>query len=271
MILVLALAGVAATLAAAVAHRPRVPDGVLAVGCAALVVALGGVSPDAAWEVVRELAPSLGFLVALLLLADGCRREGLFDAAGRWMGHGAPGAVALLGRVFVLAAATTVALSLDATVLLLTPVVLVTASRLRVAARAPSLACVRLANSASLLLPISNLTNLIAFHATDMSFTRFAALMALPWVVALAVEWRVLRRQTADAEDERGAPPADEPVGVPRHALVVVLLTLAACVASSTAGVEPVWAALVGAAVLTAPAVARGRAGRAPHARPPAP
>jgi arsenical pump membrane protein len=82
--------------------------------------------------------------------------------------------------VFAVAAGTTAVLSLDATVLLLTPVVLATASRLRTNARPHVYACAHLANSASLLLPVSNLTNLLAFDATGLSFARFAAMMALP-------------------------------------------------------------------------------------------
>src|SRR5664279_5615750 len=35
--------------------------------------------------------------------------------------------------------------------------------------------------TASVLLPVSNLTNLLAFAACGLSFTRFAALMAPPW------------------------------------------------------------------------------------------
>lgn len=260
VILILALVGVAATLAAAVAHRPRVPDGVVALVAAAVVVAVGGVSWGEVREVVEELAPSLGFLVALLLLAEGCRREGLFEAAGRWMASGAPAARRLLARAFLLAAATTVVLSLDATVVLLTPVVLVTARRLRTDAVPVSLACVHLANSASLLLPISNLTNLIAFHAVDLSFARFAALMALPFLVALAVEWVVLARRTGPTTEEEPAPP-HEPVAVLCFALAVVVLTLAGCAAASALDVEPVWAALAGAVALTAPALARRDAG----------
>ena len=68
----------------------------------------------------------------------------------------------LLAMVFVVAGATTAVLSLDATVVLLTPVVFATASRLRARARPHVYACSHLANSASLLLPISNLTNLLA-------------------------------------------------------------------------------------------------------------
>ena len=41
---------------------------------------------------------------------------------------------------------------------------------------------------ASTLLPVSNLTNLIAFSATGLTFLHFTAVMALPWVVAIVVE-----------------------------------------------------------------------------------
>ena len=52
-------------------------------------------------------------------------------------------------------------LSLDATVVLLTPIVFATAARLRISPKPHVYACAHLANSASLLLPVSNLTNLL--------------------------------------------------------------------------------------------------------------
>jgi arsenical pump membrane protein len=54
-------------------------------------------------------------------------------------------------------------------------------------------ACTHLANTASLLLPVSNLTNLLAFAASGLTFTRFAGLMVAPWLVAIAVEYLVFR------------------------------------------------------------------------------
>ena len=87
--------------------------------------------------------------------------------------------------MFVTAAVTTAVLSLDATVVLLTPVVFATAARLDVRARPHVYACTHLANSASLLLPVSNLTNLLAFAASGLAFGHFAALMALPWLAEL--------------------------------------------------------------------------------------
>ena len=54
-------------------------------------------------------------------------------------------------------------------------------------------ACTHLANSASLLLPVSNLTNLLAFAVSGLSLTGFTAAMGLPWLVAIAVEYVVFR------------------------------------------------------------------------------
>ena len=93
---------------------------------------------------------------------------------------------------------TTAALSLDATVVLLTPVVVAPAERMRVRARPHAYAAGHLANSASLLLPVSNLTNLLAFGATGLSFAGFAALMALPWLTVIGTEYVVFRWVFAD-------------------------------------------------------------------------
>jgi arsenical pump membrane protein len=55
-------------------------------------------------------------------------------------------------------------------------------------------ACTHLANSASLLLPVSNLTSLLAFAASGLAFGRFAALMALPWLAVIGTEYAVFGR-----------------------------------------------------------------------------
>ena len=139
----------------------------------------------------------------------------------------------------------TAVLSLDATVVLLTPVVFATAARLGARPKPHVYACTHLSNTASLLLPVSNLTNLLAFAASGLSFTRFAALMALPWLVAIGAEYAVFRRFFAtDLDAGAQAPPAAGPPGVPVFALVaVVACTLAGFVLTSALGVNPAWAA----------------------------
>ena len=92
---------------------------------AAILIAIGAISVHQAAAQVAGLAPVVAFLGAVLVLAKLCDDEGLFEAAGAAMARVSPGSHGLLRQVFVIAATITAALSLDATVVLLTPVVLV--------------------------------------------------------------------------------------------------------------------------------------------------
>ncbi|MFI9160893.1 SLC13 family permease [Kitasatospora aureofaciens] len=237
------------------------PEAVVAVPAAGLVVATGAIPPAHALAEAQRLGPVIGFLAAVLVLAQLCDDEGLFQACGAWMARTSAGSPRrLLVQVFVAASVITAVLSLDATVVLLTPVVFATAARLGARPKPHLYACTHLSNTASLLLPVSNLTNLLAFAASGLSFTRFAALMVLPWLVAIGVEYVVLRRFFA-ADLEAGAP---SPGGagapeMPLFALVTVAGTLAGFVLTSTVGIDPAWAALAGALVLAVRALARRR------------
>jgi arsenical pump membrane protein len=250
---VVALGVLAACLAAAVARPRWAPDWGVAAGGAIVLVAVGILSSADARSALRQLGPTVGFLAALLVLADGCRRAGMFDALGAGMALGSRGRPArLLAMVFLAASVTTAVLSLDATVVLLTPIVFATAARLRTNARPHVYACTHLANSASLLLPVSNLTNLLAFRASGLSFARFGGLMVLPWLVALGIEWVVLRRSFAgdlQRPAARSTRTLERPE-LPTFALAVVGLTLVGFVLSSFVGIAPVWIAAAGALVM---------------------
>jgi len=246
-------------LAFAVARPRRLPEAMAAIPAAGLVVAIGAVSPSEAWTQVKSLLPVVAFLAAILVLAQLCDEEGLFTAAGDLMARACRGdAQRFLAGVFVVASLVTAALSLDATVVLLTPVVFATAARAEVRPRPHVYACTHLANSASLLLPVSNLTNLLAFSASGLSFARFAALMALPWLAAIAVEYLVFRRFFRTDLAAGGTEVTPRP-RVPVFALVVLALTLAGFALVSLAGLNPAWAALAGAGVLGVRALARRR------------
>jgi arsenical pump membrane protein len=297
----LAAAALVAVLAWAV-RRPRgLPEAVAAVPAAALLVAVGAVSGHAALTEAQRLGPVVGFLGCVLALSKLCDDDGLFRFLGGWLARGGPsnrsdqaddGAGRLLRRVFVVASVTTAVLSLDATVVLLTPVVLIAAGRLGVRAKPHAYACGHLANSASLLLPVSNLTNLLAFAVSGLSFATFASLMALPWLAAIGVEYVVIRRFFAvELRDSGGAgqagprpgdagrsevkqrsvpyPPEDatddqspsgrtEGTDIPVFTLCVVAATLGGFVVASAAGVNPAWAALAGALALAVRALIRG-------------
>lgn len=237
------------------------PEAVVAVPAAVLVIVTGAVSLDDALAEAERLGPVIGFLAAVLVLAQLCDDEGLFQACGAWMARTAAGRPRrLLAQVFLAASVITAVLSLDATVVLLTPVVFATAARIGARPKPHVYACTHLSNTASLLLPVSNLTNLLAFAASGLSFTRFAALMALPWAAAIAVEYLVFRRFFAtDLDAGAQAPAAVEPPPLPLFALVTVGCTLAGFVLASVVGVDPAWAALAGALALAVRALVRRR------------
>ncbi|MEU1281594.1 SLC13 family permease [Streptomyces sp. NPDC005805] len=247
-------------LACAVIRPYGRPEAVFAVPAAVLLTALGVIPLDHAVAEAAELGPVIGFLAAVLVLARLCADEGLFRACGVLMARGARGSPKrLLTSVFGLASVITAALSLDATIVLLTPVVFATAARIGARPKPHVYACTHLSNTASLLLPVSNLTNLLAFTASGLSFTRFAALMALPWVAAVAVEYLVFRRFFARdlAAGAAGVPGDAEPVAMPRFALVTVACTLVGFVLTSALGIDPAFAAAAGAAVLAVRALVR--------------
>jgi arsenical pump membrane protein len=258
----LSLLALLAVLGFAITRPHNLPEAVAAVPVALLVMVAGLVSWRAAGQQLVILGPTLGFLAAVLVLAHLADAEGVFDYAGAIAARASRGEPQrLLVLVFGLAAAVTAVLSLDATVVLLTPVVFATASAVGVRARPHVYACGHLANSASLLLPVSNLTNLLAVAVTGVGFAEFTALMALPWLVCVSAEYLVFRWYFAA---DLATPPGDLPVEVPaapRFALTVLGLTLAGFAIGGTLGLEPVWVALAAVLVLTPRALSTARRG----------
>ena len=252
----------AAVLATAITRPKWLPEAAAAGPAAVVVIVTGALPwPQARTEASR-LLPVLVFLGAILVLGHVCQQEGLFAASGARLARASRGSpVRLLGGVFGLASVTTAVLSLDTTVVLLTPVVHDTATRLRLRPKPHVYACTHLANSASLLLPVSNLTNLLAFSVAGLTLIHFGALMAVPWLVAIAVEYVAFRWFFAGdlvAAGPAATRAAEAPLPrLPRFALVTVLATLAGFVLTSVAGLNPAWAAAAGAVVLAARSLIR--------------
>lgn len=258
--LIFALVALAVVLVFALARPEGWPEAVVAIPAAGLLIAFGVITPDDALAEVNRLLPVVGFLAAVLVLAHLCDDEGLFHAAGTLMARASRGdSRRLLTRVFLIGATTTAVLSLDATVVLLTPVVLATARTLAIPPRPHAYASAHLANSASLLFPVSNLTNLLAFAVAGLSFTQFSAVMALPWLAAIGVEYVVLRGFFRHELSRPAAEVAPPPPEFPVFVLVVLGLTLAGFVIASVLDVSPAWAALAGAAVLGMRSLAQRR------------
>jgi arsenical pump membrane protein len=259
--LILGLLLIAICLGAAVVRPFGLSESAVALPCAAIALLGGVTSLHVAGHSLRQLAPTVAFLAAILAFGQLCARAGVFDYLGSVTAHlskGIPGRLLIL--VVGFAAIITATLTLDATVVLVTPVVLATTTRLAVPSRPHSYACAHIANSGSLLLPVSNLTNLLAFTASGLSFGKFAALMTLPWLLACALDWSSLR--LAFGKDLKATSSEPLPIGrPPRFALVVLAATIAGFVITTAVGLAPAWAALTGCLVLGAGQLKRRQVG----------
>ena len=135
--------------------------------------------------VAARLGPVRAFVVCLTVVAELAGALGVFAMVARVAARLARGSVIALWLLVVLVAVVaTAVLSLDTTAVLLTPVVLALAAQLGLDRGLFALTAVWLANTASLLLPVSNLTNLLALGRLPGSTT--TAFAALTWPAALA-------------------------------------------------------------------------------------
>lgn len=131
--------------------------------------------------------PPFALVAGLLLIGAVAAREGLFAQCGAVVARAPGGPVVLLVGLLLVEAVVAAVLNLDTAVVFLTPVLL-HAARARGIADAPFLyGAVFMANSASLLLPGANLTNLIVLAHEHVSGTTFAARLAPAWAVSVAI------------------------------------------------------------------------------------
>jgi arsenical pump membrane protein len=225
----------------------------------ALAVVTGLLPASSALDVLARLAPILVFLVAVTVLAELADSSGLFDVAARECARWARGSVPLLWLLVVaLATLATIVLSLDTTAVLLTPVVLALAVRLGLPALPFAMITVWLANTASLLLPVSNLTNLLAQDSLRLTALQFASVSwfaALAAVVLTVVVLGVRYRSSLRGRYELPEAPVVED-------RVLFGLAAAACALLgplAVLGVPVAWAASVLALVLVAAFAVRRR------------
>lgn len=230
----------------------RVPWWLVAVLVTVLVVATGWLPHDDAVALAERTLPVLVFVAGLTVVAEMCAGAGLFEqAAGlaarvagkrRWV---------LWALVVLLAVLSTAVLSLDTTAVLLTPVVIALARRTHTPPLPFALAVLALANTASLVLPVSNLTNLLADHLLQRADVGYLGLMWAPaltaivvTIVILAVRDRRVLRGSFDPNPPRA--PRDRPL------LVVSAVTVGILGAAFALGAPTAPTAVAAAVVLLA-------------------
>ncbi len=179
--------GIVAATLALILIRPRgISEAWIAAAGALMMIAAGPLTARDMLPVLKETADILAFLAGMMVLTVIVEGAGLFAFLAEGCARLARGSgVALLCLVFALGTTVTALLSLDVTVIVLTPIIYAVTVRRRLNALPFMFACTFVANTSSLLLPISNLTNLLLYHELRLSFTAFVARMWLPNLAAV--------------------------------------------------------------------------------------
>lgn len=227
----------------------------LVIAVATLAIATGWLPREDALALAERTGPVLVFVVAITAYAELCAVSGLFDAAAGLAVRAAAGSRAVLWLcVAALATLCTVTLSLDTTAVLLTPVVLAMARRTGAPALPLAMTVLALSNTASLLLPVSNLTNLLAAPDLAREGSSYLAVMVLPALAVLVTTLVVLaalyRRSLTGRFVPEPAPRPDDPVLLRVAALVTVVMVAGFVLGQDYALVATAGAVVLGAAVL---------------------
>lgn len=239
----------------------------LALWALAMATAAWGAATDGpvGWDViaatVTRTAPVLAFAAFVTALAELARDAGVFTSAAERLARLAAGRRTLLfAAVVALAVGATTFLSLDTTAVLLTPVVIALAAHTGSKPVPFAMATVWLANTASLTLPVSNLTNLLAADrhpAPPHEWLRdYGPVSAAAILATCAVLWVLFRRDVRGRfELSETTPVRDRPLWW------ITVCVLAVALPLLVTPVPPWMTAGAAAVVLTLATLAR-RAGR---------
>lgn len=224
--------------------------GVALLLAAATAIATGLARPDDAIVVADRVWPILLFVVAVTIVAELAAAAGVFDAAADRLSRlGRGRTAALWAMVVILAVAATAFLSLDTTAVLLTPVIVAVVRARRLDPLPFVFATVWLANTASLVLPVSNLTNLLATDLLHLSPWEFVVLLGPSAGIAIVATVGILilffHRRLRGGYPSVASPEAADPVLL-RIAAVIVIVLLPFLVS----GIPPWIPASVAASVL---------------------
>ncbi len=219
-----------------------------------------GTPADELTALAERIWPVLLFVVSITVVAELAAEAGVFRVVAERLARIGRGRTTVLWLLVVaFAVVSTAFLSLDTTAVLLTPVVVLLARHIGVNPIPFALTTVWLANTGSLFLPVSNLTNLLAEHSLDgVGPLGFAALTIVPALVAVAVPVGVLalvyRRDLAGVYEVADEEPIQDPVLFRWSAAVLVLL-----VPALVSGIEVWIPAVIAAVVLVAVFAVRRR------------
>ena len=166
---------------------------ILAVSSFCGLAALVFLDSGAALDLLGRIVPVLGFVAAMSVVVNAAQSvqtfEGLIGLLQRRLGlssgRGAGSPTRAWALILGISLVVTVFFSLDTTALLITPLVIAIARASGLNTLAAAFAVVWMANLGSMLLPISNLTNLPAVETEH--FSGLADYVSLSWLPALVL------------------------------------------------------------------------------------
>jgi Na+/H+ antiporter NhaD/arsenite permease-like protein len=253
----------------AAARRPVLDWITAALLVLGLIFVATGLLPKAeADATIRRILPLLLFLGSVIVLAELTADASVFDViAVRVAGLARGNYPALFVLCVFFAAATTTVLNLDTTAVLLTPVMLALARKSGIAVIPLAMTTVWLANTASLLLPVSNLTNLLAANRVALPAAAFASRMWPVQLTSVAVTmvflWVFFWRRSVRGVDRYDPPPPLQPAD-PVLFWVAALACLLFITVIVTTGIQLGYAAAMAAAAVVAVFAVRKRAALRP-------
>jgi arsenical pump membrane protein len=219
-------------------------------GALALVLARA-ISPHDALGALARGLDVYAFLIGMLALAEFAKIEGVFDwAASHAVRAAGTSSLRLFAIIYCVGILTTALLSNDATIVVLTPAVIVALRRTDAPALPYLFACAFIANAASFILPISNPSNLLVFGGATPDLATWLRWLAVPSIVAITVTAlglgllfrSPLRNEHAISDDSHAVRPASSAL------ITLVLAALVLIVVSARNG--PLGAAALSLAVL---------------------
>ncbi len=251
------------TLAGIMIRPFRLNEAVIAMGGAGVLLLLGLVSPSVALSTLVREWNTFFFFLGMMGLSALAEIAGLFDwlavLAARLAGRSA---ARLFLNVLLLGCLISMFFSNDATALILTPVVYVLVTRLRLPVMPFMFACTFIADTASFLLPISNPINIIVLSRFPIALIQFLHLLLLPSLVVITINigffFLLYRRQLGGNFDFGRLPSMQEAVKHKvyfRYTCLVILVVAVSYIVASTKQFPISIVAMVGTVLLLAGAL----------------
>ena len=236
--------------------KPLNEAAAVAIGAIAMLI-FSLISPLQTWQVLQENANVLFFFLGLMVVSVIAEQAGFFQwCATKAVAAAGTKGPALLGVVFGLGTLITAFFSNDATALILTPLVFTIVKRHNLNPLPYVFACAFVANSASMLLPVSNPVNLLAVSKFHLTLGQYLKYLLIPSLLTIGVNFLLFRwlfRKelfTVDHDDQPEKPPETDHFF--RAVTIGLFLTALGYILVSIYGLPLAYPAVGGAIILLA-------------------